>query len=210
MKNILLLLLLFSCSKPKKIILDGYYFDDSSSTIYSFDNSKITKYNMLDSIIIEKKFMLDKNILKINDTNHHFEKRNDTLILYNFPSSNKEITLKEINYTNISSHKIDSTSWSMFVTQILRENNTKYREEQLLRINLSRGIDPYFVKSNDTIHGEHFESKGKMFNKFYAFKKGYITIVFVNINSNTLEMILCYGDQARNYKLNQIEFPLLD
>lgn len=206
-KILLILILIFSCSKSKKITLDGYYFDDSSSIIYSFENSKIIKYNILDSIITEKKFVQDEHKLKINDGNFSFKKRNDTLILYNLPNTNKEITLKEIDYKNISSHKIDYTSWSMVVTQILREDNTKYKEEQLFRINLKEGIDAYYTKSNDTIYGDHFDSSGKMFNKFYAFKKDFITIVLVNINSNTLEMILCYGDQASIYSLKKVDLP---
>lgn len=212
MKNLilsfLLLLFLFSCNRNEEDILNGYYYDVSSSVIYSFNNSNLIKFNFLDSILKEKKYVRKNNLIKTKDGDITFKIKNDTLLLHNTKNKGKKVTLKKINYSNINKKEIDSTNWSMVVSQISRENNTKYKEEQLIRVFNNR-IDAYYIKSNDTIFGQDFESRGKMFNKFYTFKKEYITIVFVNKTANELQMVLCYGDDAKLYTLKKMKFNKL-
>ena len=200
----LLILFLFSCSETEKNILNGYYFDISSSDIYNFENSKLIKYNISDSIITNKKYIIEENTLKINNKIFPFEKNNDTLLVYDFSNENENVVLKKISYTNLKAHEIDDTCWVMEVTQILREDNSKFKEKQLLNINLKKGIDAYYIKSKDTLYGDHFQINGKMFNKFFAFKKDYVTIVLINKKRNEIEIILCYGNQTKAYKLKKV------
>jgi len=200
----LLILFLFSCSETEKDILKGYYFDISSSDIYNFENSRLIKYGISDSMITNKRCLIEGNTLKVNNEIFPFKKKNDTLLVSNFTSENENVILKKMSYDNLKSHEIDDTCWVMEVTQIFREDNSKFKEKQLLNINLKKGIDAYYIKSKDTLYGDHFENKGKMFNKFFAFKKDFITIVLINKKRNEIEIILCYGNQTKAYKLKKV------
>ncbi len=202
---IVLFLSIYSClNKDNESRLKGYYYDINSSNIYSFKNSKLIIYHIYDSLYSNDKYTISKENITINDESFSFEKRNDTLFLYNFPKRERDLALVQFEFKNPNLKEIHLSSWTHTFLKTSRNNQAKFLEEQILKIDLEGGMDAYYTKQRDTLYGDYFKYEGKVFDKFILFKKQYITLVITSSENNILNILTCYGDKTNLESFNRV------
>ena len=210
MNRILILILLFllSCNDNTNQI-EGYYHDDTYSILYQFDKSTFTKFDLLDSTDVKKKYNLFDNVLLVGEKRYIYKCNNDTLILYNFRNDTINSTLVKFKLNECDKKIIESKTWKFSIDTLgvntVTKKPEKYKQDQFIDIDFDKGIKLYYrdytAVRTDTMYYGNYAYVGKYFNKFPVFRKSFTLYVLNDCHDNIIDFI-AYGGHLNSYKFS--------